>query len=101
MSIKRSIPFRNNPKIKTNWFNPVTKVDGNVKTKRSYYSISYDKGLLKVQFREEKKRRGTGKVESNWYGTLEFQLDGQFGKDLKMFFDEYSKVKNNRKKRKK
>ena len=88
-----NMPFRNNPRIKTNWFNPVTKEGNNIKTKRSYYSITYEKGLLKIQFREEKKKRGSGKVESDWYGTLEFKVNDQFGKDLKMFLDEHSKVK--------
>jgi len=96
-----TLPFRNNPKIKTNWFNTKTEAIMPERNKKAYYDMSYDKGLLKIKLREEKKRRGTGKVESNWYGCLEFRVDSQFAKDIKMFLDEYIKDKITAKKRKK
>jgi hypothetical protein len=98
-------PFRNNPKIKTNWFNDKTGKWLREKTKRAYYDMSYKNGVLKIKMREEKKRLGgSAELERHWYGCLEFEINSQFGKDIKMFFDEYlkpEKVKNNRKKRKK
>jgi len=86
------LPFRNNPRITTNWHN--TKTDKNVpkKTKRAYYDISVTKkkGWLTVQLREEKKRLGgSAEREEFWFGFLEFELDSTFAKDLKMFLNEY------------
>ena len=83
-------PFRNNPKILTNLFN--TKTEKSEKgVRRAYYDISTkDKGWLKIQVREEKKRLGgSGELERPWYGWLEFKLNSQFAKDLKMFLDEH------------
>ena len=85
------MPFRNNPKIKANWFNKVTEKFMPEKNKKSYYDMSYNKGVLTIKLREEKRRHGTGKVESNWYSFLEFKVDTQFGRDIKMFLDEYLK----------
>ena len=92
-----TIPFRDNPKLKTNWHN--TKTGKWVeKTKRAYYDMSFVNGTLKIKMREEKKRLG-GSVELDryWRGCLEFEINGQFGKDLVLFFDEYFKRKKKKK----
>lgn len=85
-------PFRNNPKIKTNWVhNKTGKVKEN-KDKRSYYEISTTKeeGRLVILFREEKKRLGgSAEREEHWFSHLAFDLDSTFAKDLKMFLNEY------------
>ena len=86
-----TLPFRNNPKLKTNWHN--TKTGKWVKkTKRAYYDMTFDKGILVIKMREEKKRLGgSAELERFWCGCLEFEINGQFGKDLVLFFDEYFK----------
>jgi LPS O-antigen subunit length determinant protein (WzzB/FepE family) len=86
-----SLPFRNNPKIVTNWFHKNTKNVQPEKQKRAYYNISTSKpGWLVIQFREEKKRLGgSAEREEHWYGSLEFELESSFAKDLKMFLNEY------------
>jgi len=84
------LPHRNNPKILTNWFN--TKTEKSKKgTRRAYYSISTkEKGKLKIEIREEKKRLGgSGELERPWYGWLEFELNTQFAKDLRTFLNEH------------
>jgi hypothetical protein len=91
---KKIIPFRNNPRIVTNWHN--TKTDKNVvkRPKRAYYDLSVvkKKGWLTIQFREEKKRLGgSAEREEHWFGYLEFELGSVFAKDLKMFLNEYVK----------
>lgn len=85
------IPFRNNPKISTNWFNAKTDKFLKNTVKRSYYDISTSKpGWLRIAFREEKKRLGgSGELERHWLGYLEFELDSQFAKDLEMFLREH------------
>jgi len=85
------LPFRNNPKIVTNWFHTKTKNFQAKKGKKSYYEISTKKkGWLQILFREEKKRLGGSQErEEFWYGYLEFELNTQLAKDLKMFLNEY------------
>ena len=85
------LPFRNNPKVVTNWFHTKTKNCLPKKGKKSYYEIfTKKKGWLQIQFREEKKRLGGSQErEEFWYSYLEFELDTQFAKDLKMFLNEY------------
>jgi len=92
-----TLPFRNNPKLRTNWHNTMTG-DWIEKTKRAYYDMSFDKGVLKIKMREEKKRLGgSSEQERYWRGCLEFEINGQFGKDLMLFFDEYFKKKKKKK----
>ena len=84
-------PFRNNVKIVANWFNSKTKKFVDKKQKKAYYSISAVKpGWLIIEFREEKKRLGgSGELERFWKSYLEFELNSQFAKDLKMFLKEH------------
>jgi len=86
-----ALPFRNNPRIVTNWHHSKTKKTLVQKPKRAYYDISTKKeGWLTIKFREEKKRLGgSAEREEHWYGYLEFELDSAFAKDLKMFLNEY------------
>ena len=89
-----SLPFRNNPKITTNWHNTKTNKGVVKKTKRAYYdmSITKKKGWLTIQMREEKKRLGgSAEREEFWFGFLEIELNSIFAKDLKMFLNEYVK----------
>jgi hypothetical protein len=89
---KKIIPFRNNPKIVTNWHHTKTKKCAVKKSKRAYYDISTTKkdGWLTVQVREEKKRLGgSTEREEFWYGYLEFELNSSFAEDLKMFLEEH------------
>jgi hypothetical protein len=85
-------PFRNNPKITTNWVNSKTGKQQENKTKKAYYEMSAVKlpGSLTISFREEKQRLG-GSAERvrNWLGYLNFELDSTFARDLKMFLNEY------------
>ena len=85
-----SFPFRNNPRIITNWFNVKTE-KSKKGMRRAYYSISTkEKGKLKIEVREEKKRLGgSAELERPWYGWLEFELDTQFARDLKTFLVEH------------
>lgn len=88
------LPFRNNPRIVTNWFHTKTKNVMPEKPKRAYYDITVSKkpGWLVIKLREEKKRLGgSAEREEHWYGSLEFELDSTFAKDLKMFLNEYVK----------
>jgi len=91
-----ALPFRNNPKISTNWFRekkakPID-YDKIKKTKRAYYGISVEDKILKIHFREEKKTNISGNLENGMLvGWLEFELDSKFAKDLKMFLEEYVK----------
>ena len=91
------LPFRNNPKITTNWLNTETRKFSANKTKKSYYEISTVKvpGSLAILFREEKKRLG-GSAEKarTWFGNLEFELDSTFARDLKMFLNEFVDADN-------
>lgn len=92
-----TVPFRNNPKLKTNWHNTKTG-KWITKTKRAYYDIDYKNGSLKIKMREEKKRLGgSAELERYWRGCLEFKLNGQFGKDLMLFFNEYFKKEKKKK----
>ena len=87
-----SLPFRNNPKITTNWVHANTKNYLENKTKKAYYEISASKvpGHLTIQFREEKKRLGGSAERAEfWFGHLGFELDSTFARDLKMFLNEY------------
>ena len=86
-----TFPFRNNPKIITNWFNEKTKKFVEKKQKLAYYDISASRpGWLKIKFREEKKRLGGSREQGRyWLGCLEFKLDEQFARDLKMFLESY------------
>lgn len=96
--MKKNIAFRNNPKLTTNWFNSKTNMWAREKTKRAYYDMTYDKGILKIKMREEKKRTGgSSELDRYWRGCLEFELNGQFGKDIKLFFDEYFKKEKKKK----
>jgi hypothetical protein len=85
-------PFRNNPKINTNWVNNKTGKILVAKTKKAYYEISASKepGKIVISFREEKKRLG-GSAEKvmEWLGGLSFEVDATFARDLKMFLNEY------------
>jgi hypothetical protein len=87
-----TLPFRNNPKITTNWVNSKTGKQLENKTKKSYYEMSASKlpESLCISFREEKQRLG-GSAEKvrNWFGYLNFELDSTFARDLKMFLNEY------------
>lgn len=85
------IPFRNNPKIITNWFNAKTEKFMVKILKRAYYDINITKpGWIRIMFREEKKRLGgSGELERHWVGFLEFELTSRFAKDLKMFLREH------------
>ena len=86
----KGIPFRNNPEIKTNWFNTKTKRFSHNTVKRAYYDISAKKkGLIKIKFREEKNTKGLEPKTRHWTGNLQFEIDSQFAKDLKMFLKEY------------
>ena len=89
-------PFRNNPKIVTNWFNTKKKKFVEKKQKRAYYDISASKpGWIKIMFREEKKRLGgSAELERHWVGYLEFELNSQFAKDLKMFLREHMEAED-------
>jgi hypothetical protein len=91
------LPFRNNPKITTNWLNTTTGKFVENKTKKSYYEISTVKvpGSLSILFREEKKRLG-GSAEKarTWFGNLGFELDSTFARDLKMFLNEFVDADN-------
>ena len=91
-----AIPFIKNPKIVTNWFNRRTKKFLEKKQKRAYYAIGVKKpGKLKIEFREEKKRPGgSGELERHWVGYLEFELNSQFAKDLKMFLREHMEAED-------
>ena len=81
-------PFRNNPKITTNWYHEKTG-KSNHKVKRAYYGISIEDGKIKIDFREEKKRLGgSSELERFWVGWLDFEIESQFAKDLKLFLDE-------------
>jgi len=85
-----TFPFRDNPKIATNWFNEKTKKFIENKRKKAYYDIGISDGYLKIKFREEKKRLGGSRERGRyWLGFLEFELNGQFAKDLKMFLREH------------
>jgi hypothetical protein len=89
---KKIIPFRNNPRIVTNWHNTKTGKNVVAKSKRAYYDLSVvkKKGWLTIQLREEKKRLGgSAEREEHWFGYLEFELESTFAKDLKMFLNEY------------
>ena len=88
-------PFRNNPKITTNWFHDKTGKSVKQKTKRAYYGMDIVEGkgkkpaLLKIHFQEEKKRLGgSGELERHWRSWLEFELDTRFARDLKMILNE-------------
>jgi hypothetical protein len=86
------LPFRNNPKVVTNWHNSETNKNMIGVVKRAYYDISttVKKGWLVVKFREQKKRLGgSAEREEFWFGQLEFELDTNLAKDLKMFLNEY------------
>ena len=85
------LPFRNNPRIVTNWIHSKTKNLLKKRSKRAYYDITAKKkGWLCIKFREEKKRLGGSQErEEHWFGYLEFELDTNFAKDLKMFLNEY------------
>jgi len=86
------LPHRNNPKIVTNWYHKNTKNVLPEKQKRAYYDITTIEkpGWLKIKFREEKKRLGgSAEREEHWYGSLEFELNSTFAKDLKMFLNEF------------
>jgi hypothetical protein len=92
-----TLPFRNNPKITTNWVHANTKNFLENKTKKAYYEISASKvpGKLIVQFREEKKRLGGSAERAEfWFGHLGFELDSTFARDLKMFLNEYVEGEN-------
>ena len=85
-----AIPFRNNPKVITNWFHTEKKKFLEKKQKRAYFGIRVKEGWLRIEFREEKKRLGNfSETERNWVGCLEFELDSQLAKDLKMFLKEH------------
>lgn len=92
-----AVPFRNNPKITSNWYETLTGKFVVDKTKKSYYEISTSKipGSLTILFREEKKRLG-GSAEKarNWFSSLGFELDSTFARDLKMFLNEYVDADN-------
>lgn len=85
------LPFRNNPRIISNWIHSKTKKFLERKLKRAYYDITTKKkGWLKIRFREEKKRLGGSQErEEHWYSYLEFELDSNFARDLKMFLNNY------------
>jgi len=86
------LPFRNNPKIITNWHNTKTGKNAVEKSKRAYYDIStmIKEGWLTIRFRQEKRRLGgSAEREEYWFGFLQFKLDSTFAKDLKMFLNEY------------
>lgn len=88
------LPFRNNPKITTNWVHSKTKNTLENKTKKAYYDISITKepGRMVILLREEKKRLGgSAEREEFWFGQLAFDLDSKFARDLKMFLDEWVK----------
>lgn len=90
-----AITFRNNPKIITNWFNEKTNKFLEKKQKMAYYDISVSEGWLKIRFREEKKRLGgSGERGRYWMGFLEFELDSQLAKDLKMFLREHMEAED-------
>ena len=79
------VPFRSNLPVFTRW----SKEKGG-STRKAYYDISINDGLLKIHFREEKQAKdGEGK-ESPWQSWLEFPIDSQFAKDLLLFLNEYS-----------
>jgi len=86
-----TLPFRNNPKIVTNWFHKNTKKVQIDKQKRAYYDISVTEkpGWIVVKMREEKKRLGgSAEREEHWYSRLEFELNSVFARDLKMFLNQ-------------
>ena len=88
----KMIPFRNNPKITTNWIHKKTKKVKENEEKNAYYEIKVDEDKIKLLFREEKKNFDKkGRKEQPWFSYLEFEIDSQFAKDLKMFLDEYIK----------
>ena len=90
-----AFPFRNNPKIITNWFHTKKKEFLEKKQKRAYYGIRVKNGWLKIEFREEKKRLGgSQELEKRWVGLLEFELNSQFAKDLKMFLKEHMEAED-------
>ncbi|MCK5019121.1 MAG: hypothetical protein KAS32_18820 [Candidatus Peribacteraceae bacterium] len=90
-----AFPFRNNPKIITNWFHNKTKKFVERKQKKAYYGIAVKKGWLKIEFREEKKRLGgSQELERHWVSYLQFELNTQFAKDLKMFLREHMEAED-------
>lgn len=86
-----ALPFRDNPKIITNWFHTKTKNVMPNKKKLAYYDISATEkpGWIVIRLREEKKRLGGSQErEEFWFGSLEFEVDSTFAKDLKMFLNQ-------------
>ena len=81
------VPFRNNLPVFTRWSK---KKGGSLR--KAYYDIAVSEGLLKIHFREEKQPTKEGNEESPWNSWLEFPIDSQFCKDLKLFLDEHSET---------